>query len=58
MIAGAAVVLLMSLDANPLSAVVLLASGVVLVRSLLPSYAWLVLCGAGGLLYHATGLPA
>ena len=57
-IAGAAVVLLASLDANPLSAVVLLASGVVLVRSLLPSYAWLVLCGAGGLLYHATGLPA
>ena len=29
-----------------------------LLRSLLPSYAWLVLCGAGGLLYHATGLPA
>ena len=57
-IAGAAVVLLMSLDANPLSAVVLIASGVVLLRSLLPSYAWLVLCGAGGLLYHATGLPA
>ena len=57
-IAGAAVVLLASLDANPLSAIVLIASGVVLLRSLLPSYAWLVLCGAGGLLYHATGLPA
>ena len=47
-----------ALDANPLSAVVLIASGVVLLRSLLPAYAWLVLCGAGGLLYHATGLPA
>ena len=57
-IAGAAVVLLTSLDANPLSAVVLAASGVVLLRSLLPSYAWLAVCGAGGLLYHATGLPA
>ena len=57
-IAGAAVVLLMSLEANPLSGVVLVASGVVLLRSLLPSYAWLVLCGAAGLLYHAAELPA
>ena len=36
----------------------LVASGVVLLRSLLPSYAWLVICGAAGLLYHAAGLPA
>ena len=57
-IAGAAVVLLLSLEANALSAVVLLASGVVLLRSLLPSYAWLLLCGAAGLLYHAAELPA
>ena len=56
-IAGAAVVLLMSLEANALSAVVLIASGVVLLRSLLPSYAWLVVCGAAGLLYHAAELP-
>ena len=57
-IAGAAVVLLLALDANPLSVVVLAASVVVLLRSLLPAYAWMALCGGAGLLYGAADLPA
>ena len=56
-IAGAAPVLLAALDANALTAVVLAASAVVLLRSLAPSYAWMAACGVGGLLYGAADLP-
>jgi chromate transporter len=56
-IAGTGVLLLLALDLNPLTVTLLAASVVVLLRSLLPTYAWIACCGMSGLLYSATGFP-
>ena len=52
-IAGAALVLLLELEFDALNVVLVLASGVVLLRGLVPSYAWIAAAGAAGLLYGA-----
>ena len=52
-IAGAALVLLLELELDALNVVLVLASGVVLLRGLVPSYAWIAAAGAAGLLYGA-----
>lgn len=52
-IGGAAVVLLLELEIDVLNIVLVLASGVVLLRGYVPSYAWLAAAGIAGLIYGA-----
>ncbi|MXZ47614.1 MAG: chromate efflux transporter [Chloroflexi bacterium] len=52
-IAGAALVLLLELELDVLNVVLVVASGVVLLRGWVPSYAWLAAAGAAGLAYGA-----
>ena len=52
-IAGAALLLLLALPLDALTAALLAASAVVLARGLVPSWAWIAAAGAAGLLYGA-----
>ena len=52
-IAGAALLLMLELRLEVLDVVLVGASGVVLLRGLMPSYAWIAVAGGAGLLYGA-----